>query len=185
MRLLAHGAASRQSRDLDEAAEIYDSFKDPRTRAAIRHVVRAVVDWKGQIVTMADRAYLTEAMPMCVIWGRDDQIIPVRHASYAAALAPTARVEMIPNAGHFPHKDHPQRFVKIVHDFIRTHRAGAYDRERWRELLDAGADVARLQAEAGDSPARAGALRDGHPGPEPCGDVTARDRTVRRRRPPA
>ena len=28
------------------------------------HVVRAVVDWKGQIVTMVDRAYLTEAMPM-------------------------------------------------------------------------------------------------------------------------
>ena len=25
---------------------------------------RAVVDWRGQIVTMADRAYLTEAMPM-------------------------------------------------------------------------------------------------------------------------
>ena len=41
--------------------------------AAIRHVVRAVVDWKGQIVTMADRAYLTEAMPMCVIWGDDDR----------------------------------------------------------------------------------------------------------------
>ena len=58
-----------QLRDLDEVADIYDSFKDPRARAAIRHVVRAVVDWQGQIVTMADRAYLTEAMPMCVIWG--------------------------------------------------------------------------------------------------------------------
>ena len=58
-----------QLRDLDEVAAIYDSFKDPSARAAIRHVVRAVVDWKGQIVTMADRAYLTEAMPMCVIWG--------------------------------------------------------------------------------------------------------------------
>ena len=34
-------------------------------------VVRAVVDWRGQVVTMADRAYLTHAMPMCVIWGTD------------------------------------------------------------------------------------------------------------------
>ena len=151
MRLLARSGIT-QFRDLDEAAEIYDSFKDPRTRAAIRHVVRAVVDWKGQIVTMADRAYLTDAMPMCVIWGGDDQIIPVSHASFASALAPTARVEIIPNAGHFPHKDHPQRFVKIVRDFIRTTDPIAYDRERWRELLDTGADVAPLQAEAGDSP---------------------------------
>ncbi len=109
-----------QLRDLDEVADIYDSFKDPRTRAAIRHVVRAVVDWQGQIVTMADRAYLTEAMPMCVIWGADDLVIPVAHASNASALAPTARIEIIPNAGHFPHKDHPERFVKIVRDFIRT-----------------------------------------------------------------
>ena len=73
---------------------------------------------------MADRAYLTEAMPMAVVWGRDDMVIPVRHASNAAALAPKARVEVIPNAGHFPHKDHPERFVKIVHDWIRTTQPG-------------------------------------------------------------
>ena len=29
---------------------------------------------------MADRAYLTETMPMAVVWGRDDRVIPVRHA---------------------------------------------------------------------------------------------------------
>ena len=31
---------------------------------------------------------------------------------------------MIPNAGHFPHKDHPQRFVKIVNEFIRSTQPG-------------------------------------------------------------
>jgi pimeloyl-ACP methyl ester carboxylesterase len=143
----------RATRDLAEVAEIYDSFKDPRTRAAIRHVVRAVVDWRGQIVTMSDRAYLTEAMPMCVVWGRNDLVIPVRHANHAATLAPTARVEIIPNAGHFPHKDHPQRFVKIVNDFIRMNPPASYHRGRWRALLRAGkqtplpAEVASLQAE--------------------------------------
>ncbi len=99
-------------RDLDEVAEIVDSFKDPRTRTAIRHVVSAVVDWRGQVVTMVDRAYLTQAMPMCVIWGTEDSVIPVRHAGIVAELAPGATVEVIANAGHFPHKDHPQRFVE-------------------------------------------------------------------------
>ena len=125
----------KMTRDLDEVAEIYDSFKDPNARHAIRHVVRAVVDWRGQIVTMADRAYLTDAMPMCVVWGRDDAVIPVRHASNAARLAPKARVEVIPNAGHFPHKDHPHRFAKIVHEFIRTTQPAQYSRARWRSLL--------------------------------------------------
>jgi pimeloyl-ACP methyl ester carboxylesterase len=151
MRLLSRTGVS-QLRDLGEVADIYDSFKDPRTRAAIRHVVRAVVDWKGQIVTMSDRAYLTEAMPMCVIWGADDLVIPVAHASNASVLAPTARIEIIPNAGHFPHKDHPERFVKILRDFIRSTEPAQYDRERWRELLADGAATVLVQAEAGQSP---------------------------------
>lgn len=151
LRMLARTRVS-QLRDLGEVADIYDSFKDPHTRAAIRHVVRAVVDWKGQIVTMSDRAYLTEAMPMCVVWGADDLVIPVAHASNASALAPTARIEIIPNAGHFPHKDHPERFVKIVRDFMRSTEPSRYDRDRWRELLHEGAARTPIQAEAGDSP---------------------------------
>ena len=88
---------------------------------------------------MADRAYLTEAMPMCVIWGDQDRVIPVSHAARAAELAPKARVEVVPNAGHFPHKDHPERFVKILNDFVRTTSPASYSRARWRRLLEEGA----------------------------------------------
>ena len=137
------GAPLKHARDLHEVANIYDSFKDPYARHAIQHVVRAVVDWRGQIVTMADRAYLTEAMPMCVVWGRDDKVIPVRHADNVGELAPKARVEVIPNAGHFPHKDHPHRFAKIVHEFIRTTQPATYSRARFRALLKSGQNGSR------------------------------------------
>ena len=129
------------TRDLDEVAEIYDSFRDPAARHAIRHVVKAVVDWRGQIVSMADRAYLTQEMPMAVVWGEDDRVIPVSHAESAAELAPGARVRVIPNAGHFPHKDHPQRFARIVHDFVRSTPPATYSRARFRTLLRAGKAV--------------------------------------------
>jgi pimeloyl-ACP methyl ester carboxylesterase len=137
---------SKYTRDLDEVAEIYESFKDPAARHAIRHVVRAVVDWRGQVVTMADRAYLTQAMPMAVVWGRQDQVIPVSHASLAAEMAPDARVEVIPNASHFPHRDHPQRFVKIVHEFIRSTAPATYSRSRFRALLRAGRPLEQAEA---------------------------------------
>ena len=130
----------KSTRDLDEVAAVFDTFKDPAARHAIRHVVRAVVDWHGQIVTMADRAYLTEEMPMWVVWGRDDRVIPVRHASYAAKFAPSSRVEVIPDAGHFPHKDHPYRFSRIVHDFIRSTEPAKYSRARFRALLKNGSE---------------------------------------------
>ena len=148
-------AASRSglkvTHDLDEVADIFDTFKDSQARHAIRHVVRAVVDWRGQIVTMADRAYLTEEMPMWVVWGRDDRVIPVRHANNAAAVAPNARVEVIPDAGHFPHKDHPHRFVRIVQDFIRSTEPARYSRARFRALLKSGGTAPRLRADSSDT----------------------------------
>jgi pimeloyl-ACP methyl ester carboxylesterase len=132
------GTGLPHARDLDEVAEIVEHLSDRKARAAITHVVRAVVDWRGQVVTMADRAYLTHAMPMCVIWGADDAVIPVSHAQLASEIAPEATVEVIRNAGHFPHKDHPQRFVKIMNDFIRSTEPATYHRGRWRSLLKNG-----------------------------------------------
>jgi pimeloyl-ACP methyl ester carboxylesterase len=131
----------KEFRDFDEVASIFQSFRDPASRAAIRHVVRAVVDWQGQIVTMSDRAYLTEAMPMCVIWGDEDRVIPTSHAQRAAELAPKARIEILPHSGHFPHKDHPDLFVKVLRDFIQTTTPASYSRARWRRLLQRGADA--------------------------------------------
>jgi pimeloyl-ACP methyl ester carboxylesterase len=139
-------------RDLAEVAEIFESFKDPRARAAIRHVVRAVVDMRGQIVTMVDRAYLTQAMPMLVVWGTDDVVIPSRHAENVARIAPGAVVEVLPNSGHFPHKDHPDRFVKIVQDFIKVTQPASYHRGRWRQLLRNGPDEPVNRVEAGERP---------------------------------
>ncbi len=142
----------RQLRDLGEVADIIDSFADSRTRAAITHVVRAVVDWKGQIITMTDRAYLTQDIPTCVIWGSDDMVIPVEHAEIAAAVAAYARVVIVPNAGHFPHKDHPQRVVRIVNEFVKTTRPAAHDERAWRERLVGGGDLDLDWAEAGQAP---------------------------------
>lgn len=133
------GPLRKVTRDLDEVADIIESWKDRRTRFAIRHLVRAVIDWRGQIVTMSDRAYLSDAMPMAVVWGQDDQVIPVRHASNAAALAPEVRVEVLADAGHFPHKNHPEEFARILDDFVSTTEPATYNRARFRRMLKAGA----------------------------------------------
>jgi len=59
-----------RTRDLGEVACIYRNLSDPAARSAIRHVVSHVVDWRGQVVTMADRAYLTRFMPLVRDLGR-------------------------------------------------------------------------------------------------------------------
>lgn len=140
------------ARDLGEVADIYERFGDRASLAATRHVTRAVIDWRGQIVTMADRAYLTAAMPMLVVWGRDDLAIPVQHAENAARLAPQARVEVLENSGHFPHKDHPERFAEILTDFVQSTRSARYSRAMWRRHLASGPVQPANRALAGEAP---------------------------------
>ena len=69
-----------------------------------------------------------------------------------ARIAPGAVVEVLPNSGHFPHKDHPDRFVKIVKEFVRETQPASYQRERWRELLSNGPLEPANRAEAGEAP---------------------------------
>ena len=139
------------TRDLGEVARIYEQLADPPARAAIRHVVRAVVDWRGQVVTMTDRAYLTRLMPMCVVWGADDDVIPADHAASAEASAPGVEVHVLPDASHFPHRDHPDRVAKILSDFVAATRPASYRRDRFRALMTRGdlAELAPVVGEAG------------------------------------
>ncbi|WP_300679318.1 alpha/beta fold hydrolase [Nocardioides sp.] len=138
MRLLKAVVPLKETRDLGEVAAIVESFRDPRTRRAVHQLVTNAIDWRGQIVSMRDRAYLTEAMPLGVVWGADDMVIPAEHAEIVASLAPQARVEVIPNAGHFPHKDHPRLFVSLFDDFMASTVPATYSRAKWRRLLRTG-----------------------------------------------
>jgi len=140
-------------RDLDEVARIYDHLCDGPSRRAVRHVTSSVVDWRGQVVSMTDRAYLTALMPMCVIWGGQDRVIPAGHSRIVRAYAPGAQVHVLDRSGHFPHKDHPDAFVDIVTAFVESTKPASYHRGRWRALMRRG-DVANLSAvEPGDASA--------------------------------
>jgi pimeloyl-ACP methyl ester carboxylesterase len=85
-------------------------------------------------------------MPLAVVWGAKDEVIPVRHAEIVERVAPGARVEIFADSGHFPHKDEPRRFVRTVRSFVRGTEPALHDRDRWRALLRGEGDVA---AEAG------------------------------------
>lgn len=133
----------RATRDLDEVASIYEALADPAQRTAVRRVTSHVLNWRGQYVTMTDRGYLARLMPVLVIWGRDDLVIPSAHAD----LAPTqvSDVHVLDDSGHFPHKDHPEQFCRIVVEFVESHEPAHYHRGRWRALLRRG-DQHELQS---------------------------------------
>lgn len=130
--------------DVRPLLKVLGSMTDPAGRDAFLHVLRAAVDWKGQVVTMIDRSYLAENTPICVIWGDRDTVIPVAHAEAAATAIPGARVEVLSGAGHFPHVDRPEEFAGIVREFVAQTPPSKYNKRRWQVLLRQGRDGLRV-----------------------------------------
>lgn len=57
-------------------------------------------------------------VPTMVVWGSDDRVVPVTHAALFGDLIRSSRVEILPNSGHDPSCDQPEKFAQIVGDFL-------------------------------------------------------------------
>ena len=132
---LGHAAGWRRVRDLAEAGDALLALKDVEARRAFLRTLRGVVDARGQAVTALDRLYLANSIPMLVIWGSRDPIVPAVHAEAVRTLVPTARVEVFQGAGHWPHLDEPDRFCDVMLDFMATTEPAQHDLDSWRRLL--------------------------------------------------
>jgi pimeloyl-ACP methyl ester carboxylesterase len=129
----------RAGADLEEMWRGFSSLADPGARAAFIHTLRSIVDAGGQRVSAIDRLYLAAEMPSLILWGDRDPIIPSTHGAVASENMPGSRLVTFPNAGHFPHRDDPKRFVRELTEFMETTEPGDTSDERVRELLREGA----------------------------------------------
>ena len=130
-----HRLGFRAGADTEELARGFASLKDAGTRTAFLHTVRSVIDTGGQRVDASDRLYLASEVPSLLIWGEKDRIIPAAHGRAAHAKMPGSRLEVIPDAGHFPHRDEPYRFVDALERFIAETEPARLDVAQLRERL--------------------------------------------------
>jgi pimeloyl-ACP methyl ester carboxylesterase len=125
--------------DLQEMWRGYASLADADAQQAFIHTLRTIIDGGGQRVSAQDRLYLAAELPTLLMWGEDDPIIPIEHGRAALRAIPASRLEVFGGAGHFPHRQDPERFVQTLVDFVDTTVPADVDEDRWRELLRAGA----------------------------------------------
>ena len=102
------------------ALQGYASLGDAATREAFVHTARSVLDVRGQRVDARDRLYLAADLPLLVVWGARDAIIPLHHGTALAAGLPDARLEVFERSGHFPHLTEPYRLAAVVADWVAT-----------------------------------------------------------------
>jgi pimeloyl-ACP methyl ester carboxylesterase len=121
--------------DVIEMARGHASLGDSQSRTAFVHTLRASVDPGGQRVQALDRLYLAAELPVLILWGARDRIIPVEHGRRAHELIPGSRFELFERAGHFPHLDEPERFTATLEDWIATTEPSRRDDARFTAAI--------------------------------------------------
>jgi pimeloyl-ACP methyl ester carboxylesterase len=134
--------------DAPDLKRVVEALPDATARAAFIRTLRAVVDWRGQVVTMLDRCYLARAMPTMLVWGSRDSVLPVGHGYQAHAAMPGSRLEIFDGAGHFPFRTDPERFIALLEEFCATTTPSEWGVDEWRELLRAGRPAAVRYSES-------------------------------------
>jgi pimeloyl-ACP methyl ester carboxylesterase len=129
----------RPNADVAEVARAYASLEDPSRRAAFLDTLRAVVGTRGQRVHAGDRLYLAEAVPVLIVWGARDSIIPVRHGEEAHRLMPGSQLEVFEDVGHMPQLEAPGRFIAVLERFLRETEPAQFDQAEWRARIRAAA----------------------------------------------
>jgi pimeloyl-ACP methyl ester carboxylesterase len=86
-------------------------------------VLRALVEPGGQREVLADRLPLLK-IPTLVVWGERDRVFPRSQAKVAVAQLPEGSLTLVPECGHVPHVECPDRFLAALDGFLlkRVHR---------------------------------------------------------------
>lgn len=127
----------RPSTDLAEVTRGYATLTDPERRKAFVATLRSVVGTQGQRVAALDKLYLAEALPLLIVWGENDPIIPADHAREAHAQLPGSRLEIFEDTGHVPQLERPGRFIAVLERFLAETEPAEFDRDEWRARFKA------------------------------------------------
>jgi len=122
----------RPNADVAEVARGYATLSDRDRRKAFLATLRSVVGTEGQLVGATDKLYLAAELPLLILWGDRDPIIPVSHAEEAHAALPASRLEIFEDTGHVPQLERPGRFVAALQRFLDETEPAHFDRDEWR-----------------------------------------------------
>jgi pimeloyl-ACP methyl ester carboxylesterase len=122
----------RPNADIAEVARGYASLADAGRRSAFLATLRSVVGTGGQRLAAGDRLYLAESLPILIVWGSRDPIIPVSHGEAAHASLAGSRLEIFDGVGHLPQLEAPGHFVLVLERFLTETEPAEFDRDEWR-----------------------------------------------------
>jgi 4,5:9,10-diseco-3-hydroxy-5,9,17-trioxoandrosta-1(10),2-diene-4-oate hydrolase len=89
----------------------------PGFTEAMMVALRAQVDMGGQREVLVDQLPHLE-MPTLIIWGSRDRVFPYTQGQKAASHLRQGVLELLPDCGHLPQVEQPERFVSTLAEFL-------------------------------------------------------------------
>jgi pimeloyl-ACP methyl ester carboxylesterase len=108
----------------DEIAHLVDMHGTGRDLKALLAAGHACIDsYTGELL---DRSLELE-VPLWMLWGRQDGLVPSLHARAFEQAHPGAEVHILDDCGHYPHIELPTTFNRLLRRWIdETAHAAAY-----------------------------------------------------------
>jgi len=88
------------------------------TRERIAHFLDCAHDLVDSFEREVQAREAPLAMPVLVVWGRDDRVVPLHDALALLERIQAAELRIIEGAGHLPHLERPQEFLSAVSGFL-------------------------------------------------------------------
>lgn len=127
------GGYSLLPRDREEARRLVDGLRDPSSpeipdsvlddlveQSADGPVARMMGDLAGLDALVLDGKLDGVSDPVDLVWGASDKLMPVSYAERLMGELPRARLTTIPECGHMPHSECPERFVETLRQVLAS-----------------------------------------------------------------
>jgi pimeloyl-ACP methyl ester carboxylesterase len=88
-----------------------------RTAGTHRAIIRTVRTWDAERISRD--AHLIQ-QPTLLLWGENDQEIPLADGERLHEEIPGSRLIVFLNCGHLPHEEYPEAFTNVVIDFCKA-----------------------------------------------------------------
>jgi pimeloyl-ACP methyl ester carboxylesterase len=105
--------------------ERIDEYLEPVLRSAAPPAIRSLLASRSLHPGVVQAVLPKVEAPALILWGREDQWIPLRDAERFHAALPGSRVVVLDRCGHMPQEERPVEVARLVEEFLKEARATA------------------------------------------------------------
>lgn len=113
LRLVTHDPARIDRGTLRELGRRYRTRRDIEDLYQLGHRLVAELE-SGALL---DRSGALD-LPLLILWGRQDRLVPVEHGEALAALVVGSRLEVLESCGHCPQIERPDLLLPLLEGFL-------------------------------------------------------------------